>query len=118
MNTLNTFSQAKRTIRAGRASAKLEWTTRQHLFLQILEALFTGQEDLVKLLMRDLINGSIGFESLANKIGVPSKSLHRMLSKNGNPTSKNLLLILRELRKADGFEIQVQVIKRANPSGV
>ena len=114
MNTPLTLSQTKRTIRAARASAQLEWTTRQALFAQALEALFMGQEDLAKLLIRDVINGYLGFESLAIKTGIPSKSLHRMLSKNGNPTSKNLFQILRALRKADGFQIQIQVVKPAS----
>jgi len=108
---LPTLSETKRTIRAGRASAKLDWTTRQDLFVQALQALFMGQEDFAKLLMRDVINGHLGFESLAIQTGIPSKSLHRMLSKNGNPTSKNLFQILRALRIADGFQIQIQIIK-------
>ena len=111
MNTPLTLSQTKRTIRAARASAKLDWTTRQGMYVQALQAFFLGQEDLAMLLIRDVINGNLGFESLAIKTGIPSKSLHRMLSKNGNPTSKNLFLILRALRQADGFQIDIQIKK-------
>lgn len=105
------LTEKKRTIRAGRTSAQLDWTTRQALYAQAVQALFMGQEDLAKLLIRDVINGHLGFEALSVSTGIPSKSIHRMLSKNGNPTSKNLFQILRALRQADGFEIQMQIIK-------
>jgi DNA-binding phage protein len=118
MNTPTSFSKTKRTIRAARASAQIEWSTRQAMFAQAVQALFIGREDLAKVLIRDVINGNLGFESLAVSTGIPSKSLHRMLSKNGNPTSKNLFQILRSLSRADGFEIQIQVVKPLSTSGV
>jgi len=36
----------------------------------------------------------LGFEQLARLTGVPSKSLHRMLSPKGNPSMDNLAAIL------------------------
>ena len=42
---------------------------------------------------------SVGFEGLAIKSDKPSKSLHRMLSANGNPTMKNFSGILTVLRQ-------------------
>lgn len=111
LNAPISLTEKKHTIRAGRASAQLDWTTRQALFAQAVQALFIGQEDLAKLLIRDVINGHLGFEALSTSTGIPSKSIHRMLSKNGNPTSSNLFQILRALRQADGFEIQIQIIK-------
>jgi hypothetical protein len=47
-----------------------------------------------KLLLRDLINATLGFERLAEEVHKPSKSLHRMLSASGNPTMENLSAIL------------------------
>lgn len=33
-----------------------------------------------------LVNATVAFEALADEIHKPAKSLHRMLSKSGNPT--------------------------------
>jgi DNA-binding phage protein len=60
--------------------------------------------------LRDLVNGTIGFEGLAIATSKPSKSLHRMLSATGNPTMDNLTLILSVLRKELQVEIQVNMI--------
>lgn len=50
-------------------------------------ALFlTGEPDTARLILRDLVNATIGFEALAELTHKPSKSLHRMLSQRGNPS--------------------------------
>jgi DNA-binding phage protein len=45
-----------------------------------------GEPESTKLIRRDLVNATVGFEALADEIHKPAKSLHRMLSKSGNPT--------------------------------
>jgi DNA-binding phage protein len=69
-----------------------------------------GEPDVARLLLRDLVNGTIGFEGLAAATGKPSKSLHRMLSAKGNPTMDNLTLIFGVLRRDLGVEIRVQTV--------
>jgi DNA-binding phage protein len=69
-----------------------------------------GEPDVARLVLRDLVNGTIGFEGLAAVTGKPSKSLHRMLSAKGNPTMDNLTLIFGVLRRELGVEIQVQTV--------
>ena len=63
----------------------------------IIDYFLDGEEDKAKQMMRDLINEDMGFESMAQVTGLPSKSIHRMLSLNGNPTTRNLFLILRNI---------------------
>jgi DNA-binding phage protein len=63
----------------------------------IMDYFLDGKEDKAKQMMRDLINEDMGFESMALKTGIHSKSIHRMLSAKGNPTARNLFLILRNL---------------------
>jgi DNA-binding phage protein len=70
----------------------------------------SGEPDVARLVLRDLVNGTIGFEGLAAATGRPSKSLHRMLSAKGNPTMDNLTLIFGVLRQELGVEIQVQTV--------
>jgi DNA-binding phage protein len=54
---------------------------------------------MARLILRDLVNATFGFESLAVATGVPVKSLHRMLSPRGNPSMDNLSIILGVLCK-------------------
>lgn len=59
--------------------------------------MLNGEAEAARLLMRDLTHGLIGFENLAKMTGTPSKSLHRMLSKHGNPGMNALSSIFQAL---------------------
>jgi DNA-binding phage protein len=72
-----------------------------------------GEADTARLVLRDLIDASVGFEALAAETAKPAKSLHRMLSKNGNPTMDNLATILSVLRKKLGVEIRARSVEAA-----
>lgn len=63
----------------------------------ILGYFLEGKEDRAKKMMRTLINEDKGFEGMSEVTALPSKSIHRMLSANGNPTTRNLFLLLRNL---------------------
>jgi len=64
--------------------------------------LLNGEPGPARLVLRDLVNATLGFETLATALDRPSKSLHRMLSGRGNPSMDNLAAIFgglcRELR--------------------
>lgn len=45
-----------------------------------------GDPAMVRVVLRDLVNATVGFEGLAAATERPSKSLHRMLSATGNPS--------------------------------
>lgn len=62
---------------------------RQALFTEAINAYLAGDSATGKTMLRDLVNATIGFESLAAEVGAPSKSLHRMLGPAGNPSTKN-----------------------------
>ena len=56
--------------------------------------LFLSDEpETARLILRDLVNATLGFEQLAKLTATPSKSLHRMLSPKGNPSMDNLAAI-------------------------
>jgi DNA-binding phage protein len=55
--------------------------------------LIGGEAETTRVILRDLVNATLGFESLAKLTDVPSKSLHRMLSPKGNPSMDNLAAI-------------------------
>ncbi len=58
-----------------------------------------GEPDTARLILRDLVNATVGFEELAATTEKPSKSLHRMLSKRGNPNMDNLAAIFGAVRQ-------------------
>ena len=68
-----------------------------------------GDSATAKLILRDLINATIGFEQLAELVHKPSKSLHRMMSTSGNPTMENLSAIFASLKNALHVRIDTTV---------
>ena len=84
----------------------------QALLDEALTLLLNGDPDTAKLILRDLVNATIGFESLAANLHKPSKSLHRMLSKSGNPTLENFSAVLGAIRKFLRVDVRA-VVSRA-----
>src|SRR5258706_13488465 len=66
-----------------------------------------GEPDTARLILRDLVNATVGFEGLAAVTDKPSKSLHRMLSEHGKPSMDNLAAIFVSVRENLGFKIEV-----------
>lgn len=75
-------------------------------------SLFLNDEpDMARLVLRDLVNATVGFEELASEVNKPSKSLHRMLSARGNPTMDNLTKIFSVLQRKLSVDLEVRTIK-------
>ncbi|MHB8428011.1 MAG: helix-turn-helix domain-containing transcriptional regulator [Acidiferrobacterales bacterium] len=74
--------------------------------------LFLNGSHSAKLILRDLVNATVGFEALSRKVHKSSKSLHRRLSRSGNPTMENLSAILVALKKTLRVDIRT-IIKAA-----
>src|SRR6266851_5165264 len=72
-----------------------------------------GEPHTARLILRDLVNATVGFEELAAETTKPAKSLHRMLSKKGNPSMDNLAAIFDVVRKRLGVNLQAQTIEAA-----
>ena len=81
----------------------------QALLDEALTLLLNGDPQTAKLILRDLVNATIGFEALAGDLHKPSKSLHRMLSRAGNPTMENLSAILVAIKKTLRVDIRAVV---------
>ena len=77
---------------------------------EAISLFLNGEPETARLILRDLVNATIGFEELAIATSKPSKSLHRMLSANGNPTMDNLTAILKVLRSTLQVDIKVQTV--------
>ncbi|GLI39476.1 transcriptional regulator [Geobacter hydrogenophilus] len=82
----------------------------QALLDEALNLFLNGEPDSAKLILRDLVNATVGFEQLAQVVHKPSKSLHRMLSASGNPTMENLSKILLAIKDSLHVEIRTSVV--------
>lgn len=89
-----------------RARAQRDPGFRRELLRGAIEAFLEGDIGTGKIVLRDYINATIGFESLAAATEIPSKSLMRMFGPNGNPTASNLFDILDHLQRAEGIRVQ------------
>jgi DNA-binding phage protein len=72
-----------------------------------------GEAHTARLLLRDLVNATIGFEGLARETARPAKSLHRMLSAGGNPSMDNLAAIFCAVRKRLGVDLEAHAVRAA-----
>ena len=77
---------------------------------EALSLFLNGESDVARLVLRDLVNATVGFEDLACEVEKPSKSLHRMLSAKGNPTMNNLTNIFTVLRQKLDVNIEVHAV--------
>ena len=62
--------------------------------------------------LRRLIVATMGFPAMAEATGIHEKSLVRMLGPKGNPTTDNLLAIIRVLAEREKVRFEV---KQARP---
>ena len=69
-----------------------------------------GEPETARLILRDLVNATIGFEQLATMTDKPSKSLHRMLSPAGNPSMDNLAAIFLVMRECLNVSLEAHSV--------
>ncbi len=89
------------------ARAQRDARFRQALFTEALNAYLAGDAATGKAMLRNLINATIGFEGLAAEVNKPSKSLHRMLGKKGNPGTENFFGIVNALQRRTKVRLEV-----------
>ena len=91
------------------ARIKRDRRYRKELFREGVECLLAGDLDTGKAILRDYINATIGFEELSRLTKLPSKSLMRMLSPNGNPQARNLFEVIGHLQRAEGLHFELSL---------
>ncbi|OGT84126.1 MAG: transcriptional regulator [Gammaproteobacteria bacterium RIFCSPLOWO2_02_FULL_61_13] len=77
------------------------------LMKEALTAFISGEPETARVILRELVNSTIGFELLSAELDKPSKSVHRMLSARGNPTMDNLTNIFVALQKELDTDVQI-----------
>lgn len=95
-----------------KARAERDVAFRNALFTESIENLLAGDVQTGKALLRDYINATIGFETLAAVTKKSSKSLMRMLSPSGNPRAENIFEVIKTLQHKEGLEFHVQAAQQ------
>ncbi len=80
---------------------------RNGLLTEALEAVVRGELEVAKILLRDYINATVGFEAVGKAVEKSPKSLMRMLGQDGNPNAKNLFSVTHYLQKNAGVRFKV-----------
>jgi hypothetical protein len=85
---------------------------REALIQEAVEAMLAGDVETGKIILRDYIKATDGFEKLGRAIGTPPKSLIRMFGPRGNPQARNLFGVIGYLQKRDGLTLRVVAGKK------
>ncbi len=92
--------------RAGRDPA-----FREALLREGVECLLAGDVDAGKIVLRDYINATIGFEELGALTNKQPKSLMRMFGPAGNPHARNLFEVIRCIQQHEGVQLEVHAVR-------
>jgi len=65
------------------------------LYAEAVNSLLEGETEEGLSILRDLVHAGITFKELSKQTGLGEKTLHRMLSRRGNPTTRNLFTVTK-----------------------
>lgn len=71
-----------------------------------------GEPETARMILRDLVNATMGFEGLAEELSAQPKSLHRMLSQHGNPSMNNIAAIFSAVSNNLNVEIEANSVEK------
>ena len=80
---------------------------RREFLCEAVGNMVAGDFDTAKSILREYINGTLGFVALGRALSKSPKSLMRMLSPEGNPQARNLFDMVAYLQKLEGTVLEV-----------
>lgn len=81
---------------------------RRALLSEAVTCMVSGDVETGKIVLREYVNGTVGFLKLGAALGRSPKSLMRMLSPAGNPQARNLFEMIAYLQKIEGTVLEVR----------
>ena len=81
---------------------------RRAFLCEAVGTMIGGDLDTAKSVLREYVNGTVGFLELGRALSKSPKSLMRMLSPSGNPHARNLFEIVAYLQKLEGTVLEVR----------
>jgi DNA-binding phage protein len=92
------------------ARARRDVRFRQALLAEAGQAVFDGNLEDTCSSLRSCINATIGFEKLGKALGRSPERLMRMFGPSGNPTARNLFVVIGLLQAETGVRLQVRAV--------
>jgi hypothetical protein len=86
---------------------------RREFLREAVGNMLTGDLETAKSVLREYINGTLGFIALGQALSKSPKSLMRMLSPQGNPQARNLFEMVAYLQKIEGTVLEVRATTAA-----
>ena len=100
----------RRTFRkAVQARAVRDPSFRSSLLESGFDALLAGDLATFRSGLRTYVNATLGFSRLAERTGIPEKSLMRMLGPNGNPRAVHLATLIAAITEHEGVEVSARI---------
>ena len=93
------------------ARAERDPAFREALLKEGVECLLAGDLDAGKIVLRDYINATIGFEELGSLTKRQPKSLMRMFGPSGNPHARNLFEVISCIQQHEGLQLEVNAVR-------
>ena len=84
---------------------------REELLKEGVDCLLAGDVDAGKIVLRDYINATIGFEELGLLTNKSPKSLMRMFGSSGNPHARNLFEVISRIQEHEGIQLEVNTVR-------
>ena len=86
---------------------------RREFLREAVGNMVAGDLETAKSVLREYINGTLGFIALGQALSKSPKSLMRMLGPAGNPHARNLFEIVAHLQKIEGTVLEVSIAAAA-----
>jgi hypothetical protein len=99
----------RETIKEQLANAEF----RREFLREAVSNMVAGDLETAKAVLREYINGTLGFIALGHALSKSPKSLMRMLSPEGNPQARNLFEMVAYLQKVEGTVLEVSAVAAA-----
>lgn len=81
------------------------------LLAEASECFLNGEMKIAKVMLRDYVNATIGFQALAEAVDIKPQSLTRMLSMTGNPSAENFSAVIASLKNHEGIDLHVKATR-------
>ena len=76
-----------------------------------IELLLGDEPGVGKILLRDYINGTIGFDELGKLTGESPECLIQMFGPDGNPDDRSLPEVIQRLQQYAGIQLEVSAVR-------
>ena len=86
---------------------------RRALFAEAINSMLEGEFEAGRAVLREYIQGTVGFVALGKAIGKSPRSVRRMLSHDGTLRTRSFIAILAYLQKVEGTVLEVRAVKAA-----